>query len=45
MEDQMKPKAQSIIENIAKKEEASRWVVLCKLKYKSFRILINYLNI
>ena len=24
MEDQMKPKAQSIIENIAKKEEASR---------------------
>ena len=32
MEDQMKPKAQSIIENIAKKEEASRYVVLCRLK-------------
>ena len=28
LDDKMKPKAQSIIENIAKKEEASRWVRL-----------------
>ena len=39
LEVQMKPKAQSIIENIAKKEETSRYY------YIHFRALYNILNL